>query len=116
MIHQAFVRKEVHAEKVVNPLYLGYRTGKKVPGVRVSLPGTGIAGENVGLVTGRVKSYSEQNQVATELLLEPLLDGAKSVGVAIAEVRQRAAGVDKVHGHHLAAKLRKRNPMAPLVD
>ena len=59
MVHQSFVGEKIHAEKVVDALYLFRRSGKKVPRIRVSFPSAGIAGKNIWPVSGRIKGYRQ---------------------------------------------------------
>src|SRR5437879_6088725 len=96
MVHQTFIREKIHSEHACYPPDIGDSSGEKMPCSRVCFPSVRVAGEDVGLVSLRIKSDGEEYQVATELILEASLQRPKIVGAAEAEIRQGATRVNEV--------------------
>jgi hypothetical protein len=63
VVHQAFIRKDIHSEHTSYVLNIACRSGEKMPCAGVGLPGGGVVGENVGLVPDWVECNRKQCQI-----------------------------------------------------
>jgi hypothetical protein len=80
--------------------------GEEVPGCGIGLPGFRAAGESIGPVSLGIESHCQQDQVSAHLFLETLLEDSEGVGIAEAEPRQGATGINEIDGYDLAEELR----------
>jgi hypothetical protein len=79
VIHQAFVREEVHSEHVGDAAYLDFRTSQEVPSFWISLPGSRVAGQDLRAVALRIEGDGEQHKIAARCCLKPPLKYAKVI-------------------------------------
>src|SRR6476661_2829363 len=63
-----------------------------------------------------VKCYGQQNEIASEMLLETALQDPKVVRYAIAKVGQSATGVNEIQSYDFAGELRQRHAAAHLIS
>ena len=116
VVHQAFVRKEIHAEQMAHALDVWHRTGQEMPGVRIGVPLARVLGQLLRLVARRIEGHRQQHEIAADSGLESTLEDVEVIGDAEAELRQRTARVDEVDRHDLAAQRREGNRMPRLID
>lgn len=105
VVHETFVRKEVHSEQATDLLHVGHRPSQEVPALGIGVPPAGVLRQDLWRVMDGVERDRQQDELASQPGLETPLQDAKVVGDSQAEIRQWATRVDEIDGHDLAAQL-----------